>query len=871
MISLAEHNPELLKEWDYEKNNELGLTPETISYGSAKKVWWICPKGHSYLMGLNSRTCAGKKKQECAVCSGNQIVEGYNDLKSNFPELVKEWDYDKNNELKIYPNDVAKSSHKKVWWKCDKGHEWNAPIDRRTISKAGCPFCSNQKLLKSFNDLESKYPEIAKEFNIYKNKRLPSEYLYGSTNKVWWICSNCGYEWKTSIINRTGKSKIGCPNCAPKLNRENQLKNQIKSKGSLFDNYPDLIKEWIFEKNDRNPKDIVPGSEYKAWWKCSKCNYEWKAIVASRTSNGTGCPVCGSRKVIEGINDLKTNSPELMKEWNYEKNNAIDLFPERVTRFSDKKAWWICPICDNSYQTAIKHRSLGTGCPNCANEFRTSFPEQAIYFYLKNEFEDTQNRMDLIGKEVDIFIPCMNLGIEYDGAYFHNSNKSLEREKNKYNHLKEIGVKLIRIREKGLDLPSYADYTLYLTKKNNDKDIEYIIQSIFDIIKELFGFEADVKIDLSSDRQKIYTQYITQIKNNSIEKLYPELMNEWDYDKNIVKPSSIVPGSEKKVWWICPKGHSYEQQVSNHIKGARCPFCSGLKVITGENDLETMFPEIAKEWDYEKNELGPSEVKYGSKHKAWWICPKGHSYEAVISHRTGGKQEKCPICANKKIEYGYNDLESLKPELMKEWDYEKNIIKPCEVTCGSNKKAWWICPKGHSYEAVIHSRAKLNTSCPICNGKQILEGFNDFQSQQIELLKEWDYEKNNTLGIYPNKIHKHSWKPVWWKCNICGYEWEATPGKRSEGSGCIKCSNIKSGKNRIINRIKEQGSLKDNYPELVKEWDYEKNEFGPENYTCGSHYKPWWKCNICGNEWQTEIKVRTAQKSKCPKCHGLYK
>ena len=87
----------------------------------------------------------------------------------------------------------------------------------------------------------------------------------------------------------------------------------------------------------------------------------------------------------------------------------------------------------------------------------------------------------------------------------------------------------------------------------------------------------------------------------------------------------------------------------------------------------------------------------------------------------------------------------------------------------------------------------------------------------------------------------------------------------------IKCSNIKSGKNRIINRIKEQGSLKDNYPELLKEWDYEKNEFGPENYTCGSHYKPWWKCNICGNEWQTEIKVRTAQKSKCPKCHGLYK
>lgn len=868
MISLVKHNPELLKEWDYEKNNKLGLTPDTVSYGSAKKVWWKCPKGHSYLMGLNSRTCEGKTRQGCAVCSGKQIIEGYNDLASKYPELIKEWDYEKNNKLDIYPNNLACSSHKKVWWKCKNNHEWNAPVDRRTISKSGCPFCSNQKLLKSYNDLESKYPEIAKEFNIYKNKRLPSEYLYGSTNKVWWICSKCGYEWKTSIINRTGVHGTGCPNCAPKLNIEKQLKNQLKSKGSLYDNYPELMKEWIFEKNNKSPKDIVSGYEYKAWWKCNKCGYEWNAIVASRTTNGTGCPVCGGRIVVEGLNDIKTLYPDLVKEWDYEKNNQIYLYPDKVSKSSDKNAWWICPICSNSYQTAVKHRTRGTGCPNCANEIRTSFPEQAIYFYLKNEFEETQNRMDLIGKEVDIFIPSMNLGIEYDGAYYHNSKESLKREEEKYNHLKEVGIKLIRVREKGLDLPSYADYTLYLTKKNNDKEIENIIYSIFDIIEKLFNYKVDININLSDDRQKIYNQYIIQRKENSIEKLYPDLVDEWDYDKNIVKPISIVPGSEKKVWWKCKNGHSYEQQVSNHIKGAGCPYCSGLKVIKGENDLETLFPSIAKEWDYNKNKSKPSEVKYGSKHKAWWICPKGHSYEAVISHRTGSKQEKCPICANKKILIGYNDLKSLRPELIKEWDYSKNEFGPEKYTCGSQKKVWWICPKGHSYEAVIHSRANSNTKCPICNGKKVLEGFNDFKSQQPELIKEWNYEKNNKLGIHPNKIHYHAWKNVWWKCNKCGYEWKAMPGKRSEGSGCIKCSNKKSGINRIKNRIDKQGSLKDNFPNLLDDWDYEKNEIGPENYTCGSHYKPWWKCSKCGHIWQTEIKVRTAQGSKCPKCHS---
>ena len=82
MISLAEHNPELINEWDYEKNGELGLNPYTVSYGSARKVWWKCNKGHSYLMGLNSRTTPGKAKQQCSVCAGIQIIEGYNDLYS---------------------------------------------------------------------------------------------------------------------------------------------------------------------------------------------------------------------------------------------------------------------------------------------------------------------------------------------------------------------------------------------------------------------------------------------------------------------------------------------------------------------------------------------------------------------------------------------------------------------------------------------------------------------------------------------------------------------------------------------------------------------------------------------------------------------
>ena len=102
MISLAEHNPELIKEWDYDKNDALGIKPDKVSYGSARKVWWKCDKGHSYLMGLNSRTTPGRNRKQCSVCAGLQVIEGYNDLYSKFPELMKEWDYDKNDALGIF-------------------------------------------------------------------------------------------------------------------------------------------------------------------------------------------------------------------------------------------------------------------------------------------------------------------------------------------------------------------------------------------------------------------------------------------------------------------------------------------------------------------------------------------------------------------------------------------------------------------------------------------------------------------------------------------------------------------------------------------------------------------------------------------------
>ena len=98
-------------------------------------------------------------------------------------------------------------------------------------------------------------------------------------------------------------------------------------------------------------------------------------------------------------------------------------------------------------------------------------------------------------------------------------------------------------------------------------------------------------------------------------------------------------GSKKKVWWLCPKGHSFESMPNSRTASKTgCPYCSGQKV-SESNNLLVLFPEIAKEWHPTLNgELAPEQFTAGSsRKKVWWLCPKGHSYDSVIANRTKEK------------------------------------------------------------------------------------------------------------------------------------------------------------------------------------------------------------------------------------------
>jgi len=206
---------------------------------------------------------------------------------------------------------------------------------------------------------------------------------------------------------------------------------------------------------------------------------------------------------------------------------------------------------------------------------------------------------------------------------------------------------------------------------------------------------------------------------NDLAHRYPKLVTFWDREKNTpALPERVMPGTHLKYWWRCERGHCWQAPPSTLIQGSGCPYCAGKKALVGETDLETLRPDLAKQWHPEKNgELTPQDVMPGSTKKVWWRCENNHDYQAVIFSRSDGTG--CPYCAGRRVWPGFNDLATLFPHLAREWDAELNgSLTPQSVTKGSHKSVWWRCESGHAWKSMVFSRTREKTAgCPVCAGK----------------------------------------------------------------------------------------------------------------------------------------------------------
>jgi hypothetical protein len=522
-------------------------------------------------------------------------------LSVTHPELAKEadgWD----------PNSLTAGSGKKVTWRCAKKHTWDSVVYSRTGTvPGGCPYCSGQRVLTGYNDLLTRFPDIANEAYEWD----PAIVNPGSEKKFNWKCP-IGHIYEASPGNRT-RSRTHCPICSG---------NKVLSGfNDLATTHPELAQE----AQGWDPTLVSRGSTIKRNWKCKK-SHNWSASPNARTrkGQGTNCPYCANQRLLIGFNDLATTNPELALQ-------AYGWDPMEVVAGSSKKMNWKCEK-GHQWQATINSRDkMNLGCPYCSNK------------------------------------------------------------------------------------------------------------------KVLVGF-------------------------NDLASAYPELAAEadgWD-------PSSFSSGSSSHKSWKCAVGHTWKTAISYRSKrGWGCPYCSNQRLLIGFNDLRTTHPEISLEavgWD-------PSLVTSGSLLKMKWKCPLGHQYESIVRDRAQ-RSTDCVVCAGRAIVIGFNDLASTHPQIAAQasgWD-------PTKFTAGSNTKLNWQCELGHEWISVVTNRIRLNSGCPYCKNKTLLQGFNDLETLRPELALEAD-------GWNPRAVIVGSGKKLKWKC-VEGHSWRALVVSRTSGheSGCPSCA-----------------------------------------------------------------------------------
>jgi hypothetical protein len=426
--SFAERFPETAPQWHAERNGE--LTPDLVSANSARRVWWLCPVcRYEWQAPVFSRA----RGYGCKRCASLRAGEKYGvpsangSLAERRPALAAQWHPTRNGDL--LPTAVTATSSKKVWWKCEYGHEWQAFINNRAQAP-GCPKCTlwgtsveeirlrheliaagvpvdethqvcaaTGKLLNC--DIVSSAWNIVIEFDGNRFHRLPAS--RGKDQRKSRLLAESGW---TVIRVREYLAPIGdhdvvVPLFSDELIRAKAVLKRLRELGhvpakyeeymkavspqgssgaaaeakrrlerSLATEAPEVAAEWDTSRNQGlTPVEVTTGSGRKVWWLCSKCGFSWQAVVGSRARNGHGCPDCGRRASLKSRSTPKPGR-SLAERFpalidEWHPTRNGDLRPDSVGYASHRTVWWR-GACGHEWEAVINRRTLRkTGCPRC--------------------------------------------------------------------------------------------------------------------------------------------------------------------------------------------------------------------------------------------------------------------------------------------------------------------------------------------------------------------------------------------------------------------------------------------------------------------------------------------------------------------------
>ncbi len=530
----------------------------------------------------------------------------------------------------------------------------------------------------------------------------PCKLTPGSAKKANWICQN-GHRWIAPIRNRA-IAETNCPYCS------NQ--KVLSGFNDLASTNPTVANEWNYEKNKGLlPTMISSGSNKKVWWKCS-LGHEWQAAIVERADRGTGCPYCANQKVLIGFNDLVTTDPSIAAEWNYSKNQ--ELLPTMITSGSNKKVWWKCAKGHEWQATIVKRTVRGQGCPVCAgrevlagfNDLATICPDVA------KEWHPTKNGTL---KPTDVTTASQKK-VWWTCRKGHEWKASVDSRT-----VKRSGCPICN-QEIKTSFPEQAIlfYCRMLTSAES-RNIDYGKEMDIYLPKYRTGIEHNGRY-YHKDKQELDEKKIAYFAKKGI-----RIISVVESDNNSVSNNTIeyrVSSNKESLNWAIRELLELIglEKIDIDVERDASKIYDQYIIAEKANSLASNNPEIANEWNYEKNGLlTPDLVSNSSGKKVWWKCAKGHEWQATVSDRKKGFG--CPYCAGRLVLQGYNDLETTHPNLALEWHPTKNgELSPTMFSRGSARKVWWKCAKGHEWQMIINKRCN-GYGCPYCSGNKVLPGY----------------------------------------------------------------------------------------------------------------------------------------------------
>lgn len=439
------------------------------------------------------------------------------------PDTAAEWDYEANDKT---PSEVSIGSKKIAYFICSNcKKQYSHRID--AARGTGCVSCKHKnRVFTSTNTLALCFPDISSEWHKTKNSTLsPENVTPKSSARVWWQCKTCSYVWETAISTRT-RLNAGCPLCAGKTTTD---KNRL----GLCNENKHLLLEWYQEKNSFTPMDISYSSRKIVFWKCQKstCGHIWQAKISARW-HGTGCPACAG-KVVTNLNSLVFQCPGVALEFDTQANHP--RVASEFAMFSNESVFWKCSAVGHCWEATVHSRNRGSNCPECTKTMmhQTSYIELALaaefsFIFCDGEIESVRGvriATDTVsGPDIDAhygtsyvkhgLLPDITIQgiisyhtpsfvcIDFDGSYWHSTQKRINGDKSKTEHLVSLGHIVARLREKPLELITTVCLSIEPTNHRSKTRVKEAVDTVLRYLRDLF-FE-----DLTKKARRALLEYL---------------------------------------------------------------------------------------------------------------------------------------------------------------------------------------------------------------------------------------------------------------------------------------------------------------------------------------------------------------------------